>query len=399
MVDYNSIFHEAVETLKGEGRYREFTSFSGPPGDFPTAMDCCNMKEVVIWCSNDYLGMGSRNAPSESRTGAGGTRNISGTSQEVVNLERSLADLHSKPVALTFPCGYVANLSTISTISRIIPEIVMFSDEKNHSSIIEGMKYNRTSRYIFRHNDIRHLEELLKMVPKDTPKLIVFESVYSMDGSIAPIKQICNLAHAYEAMTYIDEVHAVGMYGSRGGGISEREGMLDEITIVQGTLAKAYGVMGGYIASSAEIVDAIRCFAPGFIFTTAMSPTLAVAALNNIEHLKRSNSERQKHSEVVNKVKQKLRSAGIQFMENQTHIIPIIIGDPNVCREVSKTLLKKHCIYIQHINYPTVPKGTERLRITPNPYHTDEMIDKLVSSLSETLHECGLSEKLLGVSC
>ncbi|WP_169193670.1 5-aminolevulinate synthase [Anaplasma platys] len=390
MIDYEKVFFEKIQGIKEEGRYREFTGFRRIPGKFPYAVECQTGDVVTLWCSNDYLGMSqNEHVLSAARdrnvnVGAGGTRNISGTTEEVIELEKSLADLHNKAAALTFVCGYVANQTSISTILATIPDIVVFSDEKNHSSMIEGIRAGNRAKHIFRHNDVNHLESLLKAAGPG-PKIILFESLYSMDGDVAPIKEICDLASKYNAITYLDEVHAVGLYGARGGGISEREGLADRISVIQGTLSKAFGVMGGYIAASQSLVDVVRSFAPGFIFTTAVSPLIAASALASVEYLKNSDVERKGHAEVLAKVKQAFLSSGIDFVMTDTHIIPLIIGDATKCKEVSQALLKDHKIYIQSINYPTVPLGTERLRITPTPCHTDEMIDHLVKSLVEVL--------------
>ncbi len=385
LVDYEKIFLNKIKDIKEEGRYREFTHFASLPGKLPYIMDYERNREVIVWCSNNYLGMSQNDsviaAIQNSSVGAGGTRNISGTTKEVVELEKSLADLHQKEAALTFACGYLANQTTLSTLSSVIPGVVIFSDEKNHSSMIEGIKSGKRPKHIFRHNDVDHLEQLLKSIDIKTPKIIALESVYSMDGDVAPLEAICDLADQYNAITYLDEVHAVGMYGPRGGGIAEREGLMDRITVIQGTLSKAFGVMGGYIASSKSLVDVIRSSAPGFIFTTAMSPVLAAAAKASVEHLKSSNVKREKQKQSVEKVKDSLRNAGVNFMQTETHIIPIIIGDPELSKKASKLLFDEYGIYVQHINYPTVSKGTERFRITPTPYHTNEMIEHLTKSL------------------
>ena len=391
MTNYEEIFDNKIKRIKEEGRYREFTGFSRIPGQFPYAIECNVNNMVTLWCSNDYLGMGQSEHVMlaiknySSSVGAGGTRNISGTTKEIIELEESLADLHKKPAALTFVCGYVANQTTISTLLSVIPDIVVFSDEKNHSSMIEGIRGSNRAKHIFKHNDVKHLEALLKSVDRSLPKIIIFESLYSMDGDIAPIAEICDLADEYGAMTYLDEVHAVGMYGNRGGGISEQENISDRITIIQGTLSKAFGVMGGYITGSKSLIDVVRSFAPGFIFTTALSPLIASSARISVEHLKNSSVERKKQREVVNKVKESFSRTGINFLKTDTHIIPIIIGDPVACKDISKILLNDYKIYIQSINYPTVPVGTERLRITPTPYHTDEMIDILTQALVDVL--------------
>lgn len=395
MVNYEEIFLNKIKDIKEEGRYREFTHFASLPGRLPHIMDYERNREVIVWCSNNYLGMSQNEsviaAIQNSSIGAGGTRNISGTTKEVVELEKSLADLHQKEAALTFACGYLANQTTLSTLSSVIPGVVIFSDEKNHSSMIEGIKSGKRPKHIFRHNDVDHLEQLLRTIDIKTPKIIALESIYSMDGDIAPLEAICDLADQHNAITYLDEVHAVGMYGPRGGGIAEREGLMDRITVIQGTLSKAFGVMGGYIASSKSLVDVIRSSAPGFIFTTAMSPVLAAAAKASVEHLKSSNIEREKQKQVVEKVKNSLRNAGINFIPTETHIIPIIIGDPELSKKASKLLFDEHRIYVQHINYPTVPRGTERFRITPTPYHTDEMIEHLTESLVKVFEKINIS--------
>ncbi len=385
MVDYEGIFLNKIKDIKEEGRYREFMRFASLPGRFPYVMDYERNREVIVWCSNNYLGMSQNEsviaATQNSSVGAGGTRNISGTTKEVVELEKSLACLHNKKAALTFACGYLANQTTLSTLSSVIPDVVFFSDEKNHSSMIEGIKSGKRPKYIFKHNNINHLEQLLKSVDRKIPKIIAFESIYSMDGDIAPLREICDLAEEYNAITYLDEVHAVGMYGSHGGGIAEREGLMDRVTIIQGTLSKAFGVMGGYIASSKSLVDVIRSSAPGFIFTTAISPVLAAAAKASVDYLKSSNIEREKQKQVVEKVKNLLKNARINLIPTKTHIIPIIIGDPELSKRASRLLFDEYGIYVQHINYPTVPRGTERFRITPTPYHTDEMMEHLTESL------------------
>ncbi|MCU7611126.1 5-aminolevulinate synthase [Anaplasma capra] len=392
MIDYEKVFAEKIQAIKEEGRYREFTGFRRIPGKFPHAIECQTEKVVTLWCSNDYLGMSqnehvlSAARDASVNISAGGTRNISGTTKEVVELERSLADLHNKPAALTFVCGYVANQTSISTILSMIPDIVVFSDAKNHSSMIEGIRSSNRERHIFRHNDVKHLESLLAATGPG-PKIILFESLYSMDGDVAPIREICDLASEYNAITYLDEVHAVGIYGARGGGISEREGLADRISVIQGTLSKAFGVMGGYIAASKALVDVVRSFAPGFIFTTAISPLIAASSRASVEYLKVSNVEREKHRQVVDKVKNAMLRAGIEFVMTDTHIIPIIIGDAEICKGVSGALLRNHGIYIQSINYPTVPLGTERLRITPTPFHTDEMIEHLIDGLLKVFHQ------------
>ncbi|MCD6035051.1 MAG: 5-aminolevulinic acid synthase [Rickettsiales bacterium] len=391
MYQYEVIFAEAIQRLKDEGRYREFTDLSRKVGDFPVAINNSNGgKPVTVWCSNDYLGMGQHpsvisammQAAQTMGAGAGGTRNISGTNHPLVELEAELADLHGKDAALVFVCGYLANETTLSTLSTILPNCIMYSDEKNHNSMIQGMRLSRVEKQIFRHSNLKHLEELLAASDPARPKIIAFESVYSMDGDIAPIEGICDLADKYNAITYLDEVHAVGMYGPRGGGIAERDGLLDRVTVLQGTLAKAFGVMGGYIAASAQLVDVIRSYGSGFIFTTAMPPSLANGALASVRHLKASSLEREKQQERAATLRKRLREAGLPVISNESHIVPVKIGDPEICREISRILMEEYGIFVQHINYPTVPRGTERLRITPSPVHTDAMMDQLVEALN-----------------
>jgi 5-aminolevulinate synthase len=400
VIDYNKIFKQAIDTVKSEGRYRNFTTLTRIAGQFPVAIKTEYQEKVTIWCSNDYLGMGQqaqvieamRDTASKMGVGSGGTRNISGTNDEVVKLEESIADLHQKPKALAFVCGYMANYSTLSALATIMPEIAIFSDENNHASIIEGIKIGRRDKFIFRHNDSKHLEELLQQVDINRPKIIVFESVYSMDGDISPVREICDLAEKYQAITMIDEVHSAGLYGPRGGGISEQMQLTNKITIIQGTLAKAFGTMGGYIASSEVIIDVVRSYSSSFIFTTALSPALAAAARSSIEYLKTSQAERAQHKKVVAQVKSALMGAAIPIKPTLTHIIPVIIGDPVLCQRISEDLLGCHKIFIQYINYPTVPRGTERLRITPTPLHTEQMIENLKDALVSTLEKFKLEE-------
>lgn len=398
-MDYQAFFTQAIDRLKDEGRYRVFTDLARKAGQFPLADDKTHdKKDVVIWCSNDYLGMGQnpkvveamRDAAKEMGAGAGGTRNISGTHSKVIEMERSLAELHNKEAALAFVCGYVANEATLRTLTVTLPDCVVFSDQLNHASMIEGIRAGRQEKHIFRHNDLVHLEELLKSVDYDRPKVIAFESVYSMDGDIAPIEAICDLADKYNAITYLDEVHAVGMYGPRGGGIAEELGLMDRVTVIQGTLAKAYGVMGGYIAADALLIDVIRSYAPGFIFTTALPPSLAAAATASVEHLKESNTERQQQRERVARLKSMLNQARIPFLDAKSHIVPVMVRDAVLCRKASEMLLQKHNIFVQHINFPTVPRGQERLRITPTPLHTDEMMEKLLDALIDVFEELQL---------
>ncbi|WDR07471.1 5-aminolevulinate synthase [Devosia rhodophyticola] len=391
-MDYRSMFEDAVDTLRQEKRYRVFADLERIAGSFPRARyrdDSDNARDITIWCSNDYLGMGQhekvvasmQEAAGRLGVGAGGTRNISGTNRPLVELERSLADLHRKEGALVFTSGFVSNEAAISTIARLLPDCVIFSDQLNHASMIQGVRQSGMQRHIFRHNDMAHLREMLAATDRKRPKLICFESVYSMDGDIAPIKEICDLAEEFGALTYIDEVHAVGLYGPRGGGIAEREGLMDRIDIIEGTLAKGFGVMGGYITANKSIIDAVRSYAPEFIFTTALPPALCAAARTSIEHLKVSSLEREQHKRQAQLTKDILRDAGLPVMANQTHIVPLLVGDARQCKAASDMLLEKHNIYIQPINYPTVPKGTERLRITPTPLHSDEMVFELRHAL------------------
>jgi 5-aminolevulinate synthase len=401
-MDYLHFFKNAIDRLKTDGHYRVFTDLERHAGSFPCAYDHSHGQEITIWCSNDYLGMGQHPKVIEAMAqtarktgaGAGGTRNISGTNHPLVMLEAELASLHRKEAALVFTSGYVANATTLATLAKILPDLVIFSDEYNHASMIEGIRNSRAERHIFRHNDVAHLEALLKQVEPSRPKLIAFESVYSMDGDIGPIKAICDLADKYQALTYLDEVHAVGLYGNHGGGISEQEGLAHRLTFIQGTLGKAFGVIGGYIAADSHIVDAIRSYAPGFIFTTALPPSIAAALCASVQHLKASQTERLRLHQNVRSIKEKLKAAGIPVMQSATsHIIPIPVGDSEKCRQASQRLLEKHQIYVQHINYPTVPKGTERLRISPSPLHTEAMADALVGALVEVFQSLGLSER------
>ncbi|GJL94928.1 MAG: 5-aminolevulinate synthase [Hyphococcus sp.] len=395
MVDYNKAFETAVAAVKTEGRYRVFADIERQCGRFPTALyhpdNGEGSREITVWCSNDYLGMGQhpgvvdamQKAASKVGAGAGGTRNIAGTTHYHVRLERALANLHKKEAALLFTSGYVANEATLATIARILPDCVIISDALNHASMIEGIRGGRSIKRIWRHNNLDHLEEILKEIPADRPKVIAFESVYSMDGDIAPLAEICALAEKYNAFTYLDEVHAVGLYGEHGAGVAERDGVLDRIDIVEGTLGKAFGVMGGYIAASAAIVDAIRSYASGFIFTTALSPVLAAGALASVEILERSNDLRQRHQERAARLKKILTEARFPLIESVSHIVPIKVGDPVQCKKVTDYLLEQHNIYVQPINYPTVPKGTERLRLTPTPLHTDAHMDVLLTALDD----------------
>ena len=391
--NYDRILAQGINLLKVEGRYREFADICRVRGRFPRALyrGQGGEREVTVWCSNDYLGMGQHPAVlaamhaaiDDVGAGSGGTRNISGTTHYHVELERELADLHGKDAALLFNSGYMANEATLSSLVRALPNCIVLSDELNHASMIEGIRHGRGEKLIWRHNDLADLEAKLKTLAADRPKLIAFESVYSMDGDIAPLAEICALAKRYGALTYLDEVHAVGMYGPRGGGIAERDGVLEEIDIIEGTLAKAFGLMGGYIAANATIIDAIRSFAPGFIFTTSIAPAIAAGATAAICHLKASSNERQlqgKHAKLLTAL---LKARGLPVTETESHIVPLIVGDPVKCKALTDRLLSDFSIYVQPINYPTVPKGTERLRLTPGPLHGELEISRLVAALDQ----------------
>jgi len=390
-MDYPSFFKKKLQDIKAEGRYRVFADLERCAKDFPYAFyyNDGSPRRVVVWCANDYLAMGQNEKVLEAMqsaigrvgAGAGGTRNISGTNHYHVLLEKEVADLHDKEAGLIFSSGYVSNEASVSSLASHLPDCVVFSDSHNHASIIQGIRNSRAHKEIFHHNNPAHLKELLSRYPKDRAKLIIFESVYSMDGDIAPIEAFCDLAEEFNALTYIDEVHAVGMYGHKGGGIAQREGQSHRLSVIEGTLGKAYGVVGGYIASCPDLVDFVRSFASGFIFTTSMPPAVAAGALASIQHLKTSQVERAKHQETVAKVKKRLIQAGIPFMPTNSHIIPIMVREAHQCKLASDMLLKEHNVYVQPINYPTVPRGTERLRITPSPVHTDQMIDELIDAL------------------
>ncbi len=400
-MDYRSAFANALEKIRAEGRYRVFADLKRHRGDFPRATWTRadgSQAEVVVWCSNDYLGQGQnpvvtdamKAAIDEAGAGSGGTRNISGTTHYHVELERELADLHQKEAALLFTSGYVSNEASLSTLYKILPGLIVFSDALNHNSMISGIRAGRGERHIFRHNDLAHLEERLAGADPAAPKLIALESVYSMDGDVADLRAVVALAKKYAAMTYLDEVHAVGMYGPRGAGLAERDGVMAEIDIIEGTLAKAFGVMGGYIACDAVIVDAIRSFADGFIFSTSIPPALAAGAAASIRYLKAHDEVRVTHQERAATLKARLRKAGLPVMDSVSHIVPVLVGDPVHTKLISDILLEDHGIYVQPINYPTVPRGTERLRFTPSPAHTDEMMDDLVEALEKLWVHCNI---------
>jgi 5-aminolevulinate synthase len=399
-MNYNNIFESAIDKVKQEGRYRSFTDLERYVGNFSVAMNHTAGRDVTLWCSNDYLGMGQHPVVLKAAVetikkmgaGAGGTRNIGGTNHPLVLLEQELADLHQKEAALVFTSGYVANDTSLATLGSVLPDCVFFSDEKNHASIIQGIRNSRAEKHVFRHNDVSHLRSLLSQVDINRPKIIVFESVYSMDGDHSPMEEICALAKEFNALTYLDEVHTVGVYGPRGGGISEQENLVNQIDIIQGTLGKAFGVIGGYIAADHSLIETIRLYAPGFIFTTALPPAIAAAGLASVRHLKSSNVEREILKTKVAKLKSMLNKVSIDFLENESHLILIMINDPWLCKEVSAILLKQFNIFIQYINYPTVPKGKERLRITPTPSHTDEMMEYLVYALKSAFAQLNITQ-------
>jgi 5-aminolevulinate synthase len=399
-MDYNKAFALALERLKEEGRYRVFADIRRDRGRFPAARHYDNgtVKPITVWCSNDYLGMGQHpavlaamhEALDAAGAGSGGTRNISGTTHYHVELEAELADLHGKEAALLFTSAYVANDTTLATLSKLLPGLLVFSDAKNHASMIAGIRNGSCEKHIWRNNDLADLESKLRRADPARPKLIAFESIYSMDGAMAPIGAICDLARKYHALTYLDEVHAVGLYGPRGAGLAERDGVMHRLDMINGTLAKGFGIMGGYIAGTKVLCDAIRSYAPGFIFTTSLAPAIAAGALVSIRHLKTSAAERERHQDRARVLKAKLRGARLPVMENLSHIVPLLVGDPILTKRITDALLARFDIYVQPINYPTVPRGTERLRLTPQPQHTDRDMDRLVAALAELWEELGL---------
>jgi 5-aminolevulinate synthase len=401
-MSFEAVYAAKIEALHREGRYRVFADIKRRQGALPTAdyYTAAGTRPVTVWCSNDYLGM-SQNpvvlaamhaAIDEAGAGSGGTRNISGNSHYLVELEAELATLHGKEAALMFTSAYVANEASLSTLAKLVPETIIFSDEKNHASMIAGIRHGGSEKKIFRHNDLGHLEELLRAAPAKATKIIAIESVYSMDGTITDIHAYCDLAERFGALTYLDEVHAVGLYGPHGGGIAERDGAMHRVDVINGTLAKGFGVMGGYIASSRLCCDVIRSHAPGFIFTTSLAPALAAGAIASVRHLKSSDIERQRHKERASTVKRRLTEAGLPIMDNPSHIVPVLVGNPVHCKAITDRLLSEHAIYAQPINYPTVPRKTERIRLTPTPLHTDAHIAALVEALTTQWQQCPVSQ-------
>ncbi len=399
-MDYTKAFAEALKALKDEGRYRVFADIRRDRGSFPAARHYANgaTRPITVWCSNDYLGMGQHPAIIETMhqaldaagAGSGGTRNISGTTHYHVELEAELADLHAKEAALLFTSAYVANDTTLATLRKLLPGLVILSDAKNHASMIAGIRNGGGEKLIWRNNDLADLEAKLRQIDRARPKVIAFESVYSMDGLMAPIEAICDLADKYGALTYLDEVHAVGLYGPRGGGLAERDGVMHRVDVINGTLAKGFGIMGGYIAGTRDLCDAIRSYAPGFIFTTSLAPAIAAGAAASIKHLKASGAERERHQERARTLKGKLKLAGLPLMDNPSHIVPLLVGDPVLTKRITDALLDRFAVYVQPINYPTVPRGAERLRITPQPQHSDADMDRLVKALLTLWTELGL---------
>ena len=401
-MNYDTVFADAISALRSEGRYRVFADIRRKCGSFPSASyfgDASGTRDIKVWCSNDYLGMGQHpvvlaamhEAIDTAGAGSGGTRNISGTTHYHVELESELADLHGKESALLFTSGYIANDASLSTLVRLLPGCVIFSDAKNHASMIEGIRHGGGPKRVWRHNDLADLESQLKEYELAAPKIIAFESVYSMDGDLAPIHDVCDLAERYNALTYLDEVHAVGLYGHRGGGVAERDDAAHRVDIIEGTLAKGFGLMGGYIAAKSDVVDAIRSYSSGFIFTTSLAPVIVAGALASVRHLKVSQTERNAHQERAATMKRRLEEAGLPVMHNPSHIVPVMVGDPVRCKQLTDALMDQYGIYVQPINYPTVPRGTERIRLTPGPLHTDGDMDHLLSALNALWSELELA--------